>query len=564
MNDIEIKINFIYANDLLNERFIDYKLNDLIINDYKYIKTLGQKSMYSTYLCENKENKKVVIRKIKKSRINNSKDLFENEKYCLMKFRNNPNIINYIEFLSDENFEFIVYEYIENRIGHFKSNWLENKIINFIYNFFGFHAEKDKKMILLPILPTNILIKENFDVILLGFGFLNVYPNDSEFKGKLCNFYFNMDKYYQSKNLFMNDLYSSHIKDYFSINYNNYDYYVFNKRKFKKIKLEKIKKLEKEIEIGKLLITNEHIFSIQNNSLVVYNKNNFYVISELKFPDKEGNLLNFIVIDENILILLNKYKMYIINFEQNILNITDTIIYQDLQEKYKINYSKENEEDFLYFNSIAYIEKLNIVFTSGNTVCSWELNKGQKKLEFLTYYEYLNLYTVFQVKNIDDISLIAIGRKNFEFYSIKDKSNLIPLFKYEQEIDYYHSDDVKMFKQDKKYCYALVLGYLIIFKIYYKQKKIERIFCSYLDKVEYSFFIKFNSPNCLCPFQSGLLIGNNLPFFQYWKKYEDINTIIEYLVYLKNDKIFDIIKNENYLFVIGNNNILVFEINHDK
>ena len=144
--------------------------------------------MYSTYLCENKENKKVVIRKIKKSRINNSKDLFENEKYCLMKFRNNPNIINYIEFLSDENFEFIVYEYIENRIGHFKSNWLENKIINFIYNFFGFHAEKDKKMILLPILPTNILIKENFDVILLGFGFLNVYPNDSEFKGKYAIF----------------------------------------------------------------------------------------------------------------------------------------------------------------------------------------------------------------------------------------------------------------------------------------------------------------------------------------------------------------------------------------
>ena len=82
--------------------------------------------MYSTYLCENKENKKVVIRKIKKSRINNSKDLFENEKYCLMKFRNNPNIINYIEFLSDENFEYIVYEYIENRIGHFKSKWLEN------------------------------------------------------------------------------------------------------------------------------------------------------------------------------------------------------------------------------------------------------------------------------------------------------------------------------------------------------------------------------------------------------------------------------------------------------
>ena len=72
------------------------------------------------------------------------------------------------------------------------------------------------------------------------------------------------------------------------------------------MKFEKIKKLEKEIEIGKLFITNAHIFSIQNNSLVVYNKNNFDKISELKFPDKEENLLNFIIIDENILILLNK------------------------------------------------------------------------------------------------------------------------------------------------------------------------------------------------------------------------------------------------------------------
>ena len=43
-------------------------------------------------------------------------------------------------------------------------------------------------MILLPILPTNILIKENFDVILLGFGFLNVYPSNSELDGKLCDF----------------------------------------------------------------------------------------------------------------------------------------------------------------------------------------------------------------------------------------------------------------------------------------------------------------------------------------------------------------------------------------
>ncbi len=216
LNDIEIKINFLYIKDIFCEKNIDYKLDDVIINDYKYISTLGQKDLYSTYLCKNKENKKVVIRKFKKSRVNNSKDLFQNEKYCLMKFRNNPNVINYIEFLTDEHFEYIVYEFIENAIKHFKSKYLGNKIYNFIENCFKFHGIKDKNIILLPIYKSNILIKKNFDIILTGFGYLNIYEN--EFKENLENFYDFIDKICKEKILSYNSSFKSHIYDYYSMN----------------------------------------------------------------------------------------------------------------------------------------------------------------------------------------------------------------------------------------------------------------------------------------------------------------------------------------------------------
>lgn len=105
LNDIKFKISDLLKYDILYEKNINYKINDIVIKDYLYIKKLGQKSSYSTYLCKNKENKKVVIRKFKKSRINNSLDLFQNEKYCLKKFQNNKNIIKHIEFYHDKHFE---------------------------------------------------------------------------------------------------------------------------------------------------------------------------------------------------------------------------------------------------------------------------------------------------------------------------------------------------------------------------------------------------------------------------------------------------------------------------
>ena len=109
LNNIKIQLSDFNRDELLFERNkIEYKFNDIIIKNYKYIKTLGKNDSFETYLCENDKNIKVVIRKFKKSIIEKAYECFNNEKYCLEKFKNNPNIINYIEFLEDEKYEYIV------------------------------------------------------------------------------------------------------------------------------------------------------------------------------------------------------------------------------------------------------------------------------------------------------------------------------------------------------------------------------------------------------------------------------------------------------------------------
>ena len=75
LNDITIKVPEIYVYDILNENKLNYKINDVVIKDYLYIKTLGKKRSYFTYLCKNKKNEKVVVRKFKKCCINNAQEI---------------------------------------------------------------------------------------------------------------------------------------------------------------------------------------------------------------------------------------------------------------------------------------------------------------------------------------------------------------------------------------------------------------------------------------------------------------------------------------------------------
>ena len=562
LNDIKIELSEFLKYDLLYEKNINYKINDFVIDGYSYIGTLGEKSSYSTYLCKNKENKKVVIRKFKKSRINNSLDLFENEKYCLKKYKNNPNFINYIDFLSDELFEYIVYEYIENCIKKYRSKMVKNKICDILEKFY-ISSKEDKNIILLPILPNNILIKNDFDVILIGFGYLNLYPNDEEKDGKLNKFYYNMQTYFK-ENFTLNPLsdsyndYINDIKNYYDSNFSwsyglaklRYEYF-YNIRS--KIKNEL--KFEKKLNIGKIILNKKYIFTLQNDSIIIYDKKKFVNIADINFSyeekeeeeedDKEekkekgrehNNLLNFILIDDNIIIALDEFKIYIFSFINNKLKKKNSIEYKNL------NINQEIDE-------IAYIENKNILFLIGNKVnivSSWQLNKTEKKLKFIKFYKILNSDAIFKIKNDNDTPLISVGNEKLIFYSINKEFDLISSFDYSHNIKNWPIYKLKQFKQDEEFCYVLLLNTIMIIKVNYEQKKIDCLFhcCLGREEINYIFLV-----------QKGLLFGIERDFFKYLTKINDQFEIIKNSMYF-DEKIYDIIKEQNHLIIMGENKII--------
>ena len=66
-------------------------------------------------------------------------------------------------------------------------------------------------MILLPIFPNNILFKNNFDIILLGFGYLNVYNNNTID----TNYFYQDIQEYLKNNIFLNEEYINDVKNFF-------------------------------------------------------------------------------------------------------------------------------------------------------------------------------------------------------------------------------------------------------------------------------------------------------------------------------------------------------------
>ena len=84
---------------------------------------------------------------------------------------------------------------------------------------------------------------------------------------------------------------------------------------------------------------------------------------------------------------------------------------------------------------------------------------------------------------------------------------------------------------------------LIIFNIDLKQEKIETIFTAHIEGNNFSPFLSIHiDPNCFYPFQDGIIFGNNVPFLQYLTKTSKEYTMIEYLVYLDNEKYMILLK----------------------
>ena len=564
LNDINMEISEFLKYDFLYEKNINYKINDIVIDKYLYIKTLGQKSSYLTYLCKNKENKKVVIRKFKKSRIDNVSYLFENEKYCLQKYKNSPNIINYIEFISDEHFEYIVYEYLEDILKKIKSKNISIKVCNILEKFYS-SAKKDKNIILLPILPSNILIKNNFDVVLTGFGYINIYCDDIDKKDKLYNFYAKMKEYHEEifSLIPMSDSYNEYINDikkYYYLN-NNWSY-LLAKIKYKKIKIKNKIKFEKKLNIGKIIINKDNIFTLQENSIIIYDRKKFDKITEIKIneeysKDKEKdenkeknikiNSYDFILIDDNILIVLYNNNLYTVSFNNNNLKKEDALFFGIL---YGIDNTK-NKDTSINLRDIVYFEKKDIIFiTSKNAVFAFQLNKIEKKLTIIKFYNNLNSNYIFKLENNYDIPLISVGNEKIIFYKINDKNELIPSFDYIHNINNYSFYENKKFIQDNDYCYILILNFIMIIRINYEQKKIDCLFrcCLGINEIKNIF-----------PSLKGIFFIESGDYFRkYLTKINGEYEIIKNNYFLDNYRIYDIAKDETTegLYIIGSETII--------
>ena len=293
LNKIKIQIyNFNY-NDLLFEKNIEYKTNDIIIKNYKYIKTLNIKKSFSTYLCNNENNKKVVLRKFKKSRINDAIQIFEDEKKYLKKFKNIPYFINYIEFLEDELYEYIIYEYIENVISKrkYKNEYeyrpihpresyvlVSRKIIILVEKFF-YSINNNEKTLSDFIKNSDVLITENLDVIFQGFLYLNHYEeNDYFIKRSLI--YINAD-------IFKDDYYNSNCE----VKMDNF---------YKYLKLIKNEEIKME-GANNRNCTKKHKTSKINNE-----RSKRLSSSIIKKSKKRNNIIIMILIIIFILILMKK------------------------------------------------------------------------------------------------------------------------------------------------------------------------------------------------------------------------------------------------------------------
>ena len=409
---------------------------------------------------------------------------------------------------------------------------IRNKVCDFLNNFYKYEIRKDINIIILPILPTNILIKDNYDIILIGFGYLNLYPDEKEENGKLINFYCHMNQYFEENFPLvpLSDEYNEYIQDIKNYYSSKLSWeYALAKIKFKNIKIKKEIKLEHKLKTGRIIPTNKFIFALQNNSIIIYNKNNFEQITDLNFSDY---LLNFILIEDNILLALDKFKIYTMSFNNNELKVTDI---------YEHNFYKNKDEQELNIPEIIYIEKLDIILIQINGIYIYKLNKKEKKLKFLKRHDYSNDYTIFKMNdNIIDISLISVGNEKLIFYDLDDEFNLKSKFDYIHNIKNRTISKIKLFKQDEKYCYILVQNVLMIIKIDAKNK-VECLFRSCLGRyiVKNIFLVR-----------KGLLIANEAHYCKYLAEIKGNYQIFGNLMFSVGPiKVYDIIKDNNQLFI---------------
>lgn len=220
-------------------------------------------------------------------------------------------------------------------------------------------------------------------------------------------------------------------KPYTKIEFIKGEMYIFEKNKFLRFNKNGKLKLEKEIENnGKIRVSNDVIYSLMPNEIIMYSKN----FDEIKRVSLEKETQDFII-ENNKIILINNASFKI--FDENLTEIYSN---EDVQNPGYVKFSK-SKNNFVYTD---YVKSENTIksrfhilnLKDKSTVCDFTFFN-----EFIIEFGFVN--------DSDDKLFVATNEKLYLFekniiknqYYIKNLKNVV----YDSGKIYLFSEDLKVF-----------------------------------------------------------------------------------------------------------------------
>lgn len=234
-------------------------------------------------------------------------------------------------------------------------------------------------------------------------------------------------------------------KPYTKIEFIKDEMFVFNNNKFSRYNKNGKLKLEKEIENnGKIRVSNDVIYSLMPNEIIMYSKN----FDEIKRVSLEKETQDFII-ENNKIILINNASFKI--FDENLTEIYSN---EDVQNPGYVKFSK-SKNNFVYTD---YVKSENTIksrfhilnLKDKSTVCDFTFFN-----EFIIEFNFVN--------DSDDKLFVATNEKLYLFekniiknqYYIKNLKNVV----YDSGKIYLFSEDLKIFNaKDLKFEKTVDIG----------------------------------------------------------------------------------------------------------
>ena len=220
-------------------------------------------------------------------------------------------------------------------------------------------------------------------------------------------------------------------KPYTKIEFIKDEMYIFEKNKFLRFNKNGKLKLEKEIENnGKIRVSNDVIYSLMPNEIIMYSKN----FDEIKRISLEKEIQDFII-ENNKLILINNASFKI--FDENLTEIYSN---EDVQNPGYVKFSKSK-------NNFAYTDYVKSENTIKSRFHILNLKDKSTGCDFTFFNEFIIEFGF--VNDSDDKLFVATNEKLYLFekniiknqYYIKNLKNIV----YDSGKIYLFSEDLKVF-----------------------------------------------------------------------------------------------------------------------